>query len=441
MKLIKIIKAIFCFFLFISLFYFLYRDSNVYPFQEDEHEFIRRGKYFELFINGDFKNPLWQGYESYDQPKLPEYFYGLALHLHGNKDISKYLQVVDFEQRILGAKTEKWWIKYSRRVQINIDSLPVSIQEKLRPIVQARKVTVIFSFGSLIIIFLIAFQIRGWLMGVISLVLLWLHPLFQLTSKRAMAEAPFLFFLLLGLFFSFWFLDSLYKSQAKRLLLFSLLIGLVSGLATASKLNGGMVLIYFLLLFLLIFLFTTFYFLQDIRSNLSSKGKIGSTLSVSVAIIFFLSFLSFVFLNPFTWSNPWKKSLFMISHRITTAKYQQMTFSEDALRSIDRRIIAVFKEVFLPSGDWHIFKTKNFPLDLTLFLIGFVFLIRSFYRNFSQNKKLDRSFLILLWTIVIFTCVMIYIPLNWDRYYLPLVPCIVIVQAYAICRIGKFILV
>ena len=62
------------------------------------------------------------------------------------------------------------------------------------------------------------------------------------------------------------------------------------------------------------------------------------------------------------------------------------------------------------------------------------------YLYFEFKYLLTRSApslnsIIILWTFITFVGIIVWIPFDWSRYYLPVIPCIVIITGYCINKI------
>jgi hypothetical protein len=91
---LKIIPTLILF-TFISWYYLTYLQQV--SFHPDEHEFLRKSFYYDLFfIRRDFKDPRWTTQDSYAQPKLEPYIYGLTLSLQGVDNIEAKLTELNF---------------------------------------------------------------------------------------------------------------------------------------------------------------------------------------------------------------------------------------------------------------------------------------------------------------------------------------------------------
>lgn len=398
------------------------------PFHPDEHDFVGRAAYFDLFIKRDFSNKEWQDFGVYDQPPLAYYVYGLTLHLFGYKDIAKEQERIGYnlvpdENGVLEICNNKiWWVCQQGR---EISPEQFKLLPSFEMISKARITAVVFSLGCLILVFFVASKLGGWFTGVISMTFFGLNSLLFGMGRNATTDSILLFFLLATTLVIIYGANKYRLKNIGKFLIFTLLVGVLAALAASTKLNGGMVLIFwFLVLFIL-------------ASGNFSKEKRQWLLAASGFLISLIVFFNvFVFLNPYLYPDPIGGAINMIKHRINTSNGQQGIFPKDALFTFPQRFNSVFKRTLTGNGGYNNFKIQG--LDLFLFLSGLLLMLIS-GKNKYKKKKFPEEFVVFIWTILTFACVIAYIPLDWDRYYLPLIPCIAIVQAYAVVGIGRFI--
>lgn len=97
MQFLKLVLILLTLFIFSTSFYnSQYKKIPICYW--DEYYFIGQSYFFELYLKKDFKKALWQGYFSYEQPKLVEYFYGLYLYPYylKTKKNNQYKNYIDF---------------------------------------------------------------------------------------------------------------------------------------------------------------------------------------------------------------------------------------------------------------------------------------------------------------------------------------------------------
>jgi hypothetical protein len=72
------------------------------------------------------------------------------------------------------------------------------------------------------------------------------------------------------------------------------------------------------------------------------------------------------------------------------------------------------------------------PIDFALFVLGFIMTLCAEIRYMRRECGPTERSLILLWVLVLFVGIILWIPLDWPRYYLPVVPCVALLSAYSL---------
>ncbi len=434
---VTIIVIIILSFVFISKN--ILRYSSERTFHEDEVTFLERGKFFDWYIGGELNREEWRGYESYDVPKYAEMFYGMVLRSYSGKKTIENLTNKNFLEE--GTQhAGSWRTDWSRNFCCSIDDLPDTILKRIEPIIVARRFSVyIFTLPSLFCIYLIGHLVKNWLYGLISMILIGTNSLFLQSMTTAMADSPLIFFSLLFALQSLIWLKMVNADSNKYGLLLSVLLGLCGGLAISTKLNGGINIIYFLLILIVLFVrkrITIAYFL------------------IHLFIVVSISYIVFFVINPFVWERPVKNTIYMVDHRLNTFHQQQNTpeFERDALRNISERIVAFNERMLQPEAYYSNFGKLNnkLHLDLILFLFGLYWMLINDVSKEHVYFKDNRPFLSLkvlknrvgkdnvlklgfqLWMLALFVLTVFFLPLDWDRYYMPLVLVVGFVQAFSI---------
>ena len=155
-------------------------------------------------------------------------------------------------------------------------------------------------------------------------------------------------------------------------------------------------------------------------------------------MLYFLVSLSiFMILNPFTLFSPIKNTIFIFYHS-EHIRYLEMfnKYPTESLKTIQQRFYMVFERTIAPNGVYANFNIvigiRNFlfyslPLDIILFLSGIIVFIK---HQFSKSWFYDLLFLLFLFCLII--PVSLLIPMDWDRYYLPIVLAISLIEGKAI---------
>jgi len=434
----KIFKII-LFILVLGFFYYRFTVGlNSYLLHQDEHDFVTGSRLFnDFFLRRDLSSKDWQEI-ALDQPPLAYYIYGLTLYLGGHKNLAGEQEKIGFnigylDKAVLGWSTEQlaslepWWVRLQDSQDIS--NLPSVLLPSFKMIWQAKKTAAVFSLGCLPLIYFLGLEIGGFLTGILSMLILGFNQLMFLTGRQAMADSILLFFLLANVLLIIYTLKFFYKKQALEFLGSTFLIGVNIALATSTKLNGGIT----------FFIWGLAALLALISVLIKKKGRVEEALLLVNGFLISIIIASnlFVFLNPYLYPDPISRGINMVEHRISVSKFQQQYF-QDALTSFPEKTRAVLNHALLSEGDWNNFEIPF--LDLPLFLFGFALITTRAIKKFVKNITISPEIVIIVWILITFLALVSYIPLNWDRYYLPVIPCIAIAQAYAINRVGEFIL-
>jgi hypothetical protein len=431
-----------------ALFVPIFRLTETRRFQEDEHIFVRRGIFADYYLSGNFTDPIWQSFDSFDVPKFAELFYGVVLQLHSGTTVRAYLESVP---KFLNPTTTSdflWPSIYSHEHCCTIQDLPMEIQQRLQPVLVARKAAVWFGLGILIILFVTSWRTAGWIFAVVSTAIIGHNALFQTSLSTAMGDGPLVFFsalyaLSIGYYFS---VEQAHPQRAQK---YFIIAAVCAGLATATKLNGVINLIHFVI------------------SAVILLGWFRQPLKVFVAMVRFvvIAYATFLLLNPFLWADILKNTQIMYLSRLTTiAKQQENSVQHgQSLATIPLRIERVFERTLMPSAVYGNFSFSPvvLPTGLLLCTVGLIFLSLRIRHRPSQRilekivgsiravLRLDSSLQYreqlsyVLWLGSWLGITTLLIPLDWDHYYLPIVISISCIQAYGIvegCRwlLAKF---
>ena len=318
----------------------------------DEHSWIYRGAVaFDLyFVKRDFKNPLWQGYFGYDQPKLGEYLYGGFGRLIYGKDILGILEKVDFNQGLEVKDLRKfwrndlWWNKFGGDNQLK--HIPDKWLEAYMITVKHRHLGVLFGLGVFIWMFLMGKMVGGYWVGLASMTLMAQCPIVLQEFRRATADNILLFFMMGAVYWSMMLKCRKPKSGKSRLVIL-ILCGLFIGGAASVKINGFMILILICLWWIIEFFYGIF---KENTKQLREKTKF----LVGLVAIIILTLLIFYILNPFVWPDPVSKLLDMVIWRQKQSHSFLMRFPEGAYDNFTERIKGIFGEVLIPYGKYNL---------------------------------------------------------------------------------------
>ena len=412
----------------ISACYFFGLDNQ--SMHEDEYVWVYRGgRHFQaLFLDHDFSDEIWQHYYSYDQPKLAEFAFGAFTWLVYQKKPSQVFTESGFNsqgiEEMEARSSEVWWVK-NQAQDAQKKAIPEEWQKAYQLIVVNRYLSVFFGLGTLLFVFLIGRKIGNFWVGLLSMILLAQHSLFYLLSRRAMADSLLVFLMIGGLYWLFRFLADPKKKKHQILPELKVInLGLWAGLAASVKLNGFMILA---LVSLVIFLKT----LKEI-SKKNYFQKIGRLLK-QLGVISIITIGVFISLNPFVWKNPPENIKKMFLSRKEITQEMQKEYSSSSYKTFLSRLQSILGETLLPKIGAHQRMLSWLPqrTDLMLFIIGILFLI--FEVLVKGHNWQAGVFLIFMIGTLFFMGE--YLAVGHDRYFLPIIPYIVIVEAFGLIRI------
>lgn len=397
-------------------------------FHGDESYWLRSTKAFKLlFIDKDFHNKEW---ERLRIEPVGKYLIGFTLYIAGYGDEIDKL-----------SKMRRW--NWGKDYKWNVNHGSVPPKELLY---SARLTMALFGSFTCLLIYWIGRILWGFKAGIISSLLLAYNPLMLVCSRHAMTDAPLIFFLTVNIILLIYFYRSLLNQKFYKTFVFGILIGANSALAAGTKLNGGLAGLVFIGFYIFVILVKGVHYaflkgsLDKSISNFLTGRQIKATL-ISLIVSGVVAIIVFVGINPSLYSKPLEGSFNMIEFRTSEIGHQQ--------RHADKKKYAVLKDSFSKKIDFTVRRTllsgeRNYvilgnifkiPIDFALFIIGLTMLLYGEFKYLLANSKPSFDSIIILWTFITFIGIMVWIPFDWPRYYLPLIPCIVIITGYCINKI------
>ena len=292
----------------------------------------------------------------------------------------------------------------------------------MTPLFSMRLVAVLFSVMTLGIVIIIGMFIDNVVTGLLAATLYLTNPAFLTCMVRAMGDPILIFFMTIHVFLSILIAMRFFKHTSVAVPILAILSGIVSGLAMSTKLNGALLLISFWLVIAVLY----------------EKRIIADALQVIVALTISLvtTFYIFFFLNPYLWTSPLQNFNIMVDYRLKTIAYQSKLSSNPALSTISDRISHVIINILLPKGDYTTFHNSALPFDIVFFCFGLYILIRMAVRSRARGSM---ALLFLVWAFPIITITTTMLAIDWDRYYLPIILIIKIIQAVGITHFFSYI--
>ncbi|MGA1825572.1 MAG: ArnT family glycosyltransferase [bacterium] len=392
----------------------------------DESYWIRSTKCFKLFfLDNDLYSKQWKNYKI--EP-VGKYLIGLALYIAGYGDRIDQLSKM---RRWHWGKDYKWNVKHGRVPPKKI-------------LYVARLTMALFGSFTCLLIYWIGKMLWGIKAGIISSLLLAYNPLMLLCSRRAMTDAPLLFFLTANVILLIYFYRSLPKQKMLITFILALLIGVNSALAAGTKLNGGLAGLICLSFYILILLVKGVHYtfskdsLARSISEFLGDREIKATL-VSLIVSGFVSIIVFVGINPSLYAQPFTGPLNMIEYRMSEIEHQQKYADPKGyavlIGSFSKKVDYIVRRTLFPGKFVILGNILKMPIDFVLFLLGCTMLLYGEVKYLIQNYQPSCNTIIILWTFITFIGIIIWIPFDWPRYYLPVIPCIVMITGYCIDKI------
>ena len=228
-----------------------------------------------------------------------------------------------------------------------------------------------------------------------------------------------------------------------------MLIGINIALAAGTKLNGGLAGLVFAS-------FCIFVVVIKSGKYKLSKGNLPKSITefiiidreiktvlISLLISGVIATLVFVSMNPCLYHQPLKGSFNMIEYR--TSQISSQHKSTALLDSLSKKVDLVARRTLFIGNYVILANILKFVIDfallllgfvmLFLFLLGLIMLLYNEVKDLLRNSKPSSRSIVIIWTAITFIGIISWIPFDWERYYLPVVPCIVIMEGYCIAKI------
>lgn len=359
---------------------------NTVAFFTDEMYWISTANTVHLLQNRDTKNPLWRENYGFTNFNGAKYVYGVGLLLFGHRDV-----------RITGTAPQTYyrWISFEP-MPFPIDHAAFSLVIHARiisAVITALAISLLYPLG--ILIGLPA------LSAALATILFGMHPIVTHVATHAFSDGILLLWQMILLLSLFWHRRSWGNFAA---------IGIALGMLVSTKING--------LLFLPIIAFLMAYALNK-KSGFPYR-KYGAALGVTV----FSCLLVFLILHPNFFFYPEYGPLAQFRDRVLITDEHVAYFSRvnpaHVLLSPQSRIASLVHHVF--------------PMWLTgaAILSLIIFLWNARYRTVSQKQLL-----FLASGTVVTASVLSYCVFNEPRYYLPIVPFVMLGIGFGIQQLHR----
>ena len=374
---------------------FLSNLDDIQNYHGDENVWIFVGnKVFQLYaIEHDFSNPFWHidlsSWGSY-QPQVAKYIIGLGTYSAGYRDIPLI------------------WYEYTKSNQENIvngrvlDSHVVSA---------ARTPIAIMGIMSCILTYIITTKVTNRWYGVITTIMLVGSGLLLKYSHRAMVDVPALCFGLAVLSLLIYSMHYIRVKYTKAALILSVATGISLGLALGSKMNtlliAGVVFV--------IFAIEIIYAVAK-KQNVLLYLACGFLIAGCALTVFILS-------NPFLYTD----TVHGIQHILSMNQFLLNQEHPWRRRTLSAKVLSLYRQTM----NFSPFNQLGFPIDGYFILLGVLRLCVTIIRRPRESRESSLA-IIALWTFISFVGITLWLPSEYDHYFLPLHPIKAFLQAYGL---------
>jgi hypothetical protein len=374
--------------LIISILLFLgfCRNLQSVEFQPDETFWVASSVRLDRFLAGDFDSPVWdQPFVNYEVRPIPSYIVAISQRAGGIRTDSLPVywdwNLTNEENIARGAMPSDiilWWSR-----------LPMGI------------ISVFSLLGLALFLAKTHSRIAAYIFTSISF-----NDYFLLHLRRAMSEAPLLLFTVFVLFASYRLLLVMQESPINKMIFWSVVTGALSGLAGQSKLTGlacGMIPIPGALIMIF-------------KSTLSERPSRLRLLFGMAGLVLCTSLLVFIISYPFFYENTLFRTVGTFYFRNAVVAGQAETYASQVILPGDRMEI-LFQRIFkypISFDSSSLTNTLFHGINFLVFAFGSTYSIRQMWK---KERGWERYAVLLSGTL---TCAipMLFIPFDWDRYYL-----------------------
>lgn len=380
----------------LCVYYLATMESN--PFYGDEGIYVRKAVGWFLLVHGEIDAPFWR-IEAIEVPMLVPYGFGIVASLSGYGE-SQINKRYDYGRSFAQNQREG-------RVPD-----PVLLW-------RCRAFSVVCASLACVAAMAIAWQLTGPAGGILTFVILGLNPHYMRLAQRALTEGMLGFWLLMGWLASSNLCVVLGRRNPRAAWRWSILVGCIAGLGTASKLTGVFAFVAIAGIGLVDVLLT-------IRSGSSKTRRHAWRLpAMSWAMAAGVGYFVFVAHSPALWRAPVRGTRLMMSTRKEIARTQQDVLREYALYDMPSRAAAMTARLWHDLGT---FASTGIStrlrigwLDGWVFLAGLVWLLVAERRaRIAGDGPRWRAIVVMwIWTAALVLPCGALLMLDWDRYYLP----------------------
>jgi len=439
--------------LLLARFLYLYSTVDLIPGHVDEPIHIQNAYVYKLFfVDRDFSNKDWSNFISYDETPVGKYIFGFALHVINGKLVDSPGGQMDWHRHVI---TD--WFKNplitrqsfaheqdAANNQSLIDYCDVLLKQ-LRPVPATsldgedfricRMTVLLFGVLATGLLIMICFHISRNIIASMFAGLLFVTNHVTIPGfQQALIDSFWCFFVLLSLVLLFRLFLEIERRQAwRRIAMFAVLVGVSLSLALGTKLIAA----YMAVTIALSFLANMLLIIREANSlgeALPTKDLLVRT--GAFALIAISSGLVFILLNPFLYHDCISNGLVLFHHRRNIMEIQAAV-QFPAIHSILERLEAILRYGILLGYKVDGWLGGLFAVGYLCTLgIGLKEIVQNAFNELSR-RQIGPHALVLIWITTAFVMIGYTVNMQWERYFLPMVMCTVLVFGQGVATILK----
>ena len=388
-----------------------YSNSHEPDYHPDEGVWTAAGKfYFEkFFVEKDWRYETWDtkrfGNFGNRNPVLVKYFVGASLYIDGELQPGESITGFDFDQ---------------------LDWDEVSNKRPPQTVLKvARMPIIVTGITCVILLFLFIKSLtNSWLLGLLSALVFSLQPHVVSFSQKVMNDIPAVCFGLAALLVSFVALKDILDSTYKKIILKSMAMGVVVGLALQTKLSS-----------LLVVITIVIWGISEIILAKRDKGLPPySFKKISYALVSFGLMVSLIWVlpNPLLYKHTLKNTyhIYSLSKKVRS---NPSAVEEQKNTTLGKSWNSLIANGPNRSGIFGYYLGLPSIIDKMIVLLGLLLFAMLFTQAKSHAQR--RSYYYLGIWMLISTCgILLWTPFDWPRWYLPMSPVWAMLQAMGILR-------
>jgi dolichyl-phosphate-mannose-protein mannosyltransferase len=388
----------------------LFRDLDATPVHGDESWWMYFTRSFRHVVELDFSNPEWTDDLANDQPNLAKFVFGFSLWVTGKLD---------------AVPQHPWEYSVDRAANAALGTVPRA--DVLRV---GRYVGAAFALAAAAAAFAIACRLGGLPSGILVVAWLAANGIFVRCGRRAMPDSMFVFFVLLSVDLSIRFVERVRREEWRRAAWLVAAIGVAGFAATATKLNGAIAFVVFAAAALWAGLHRAIVRGRDRRAVAVALGAPAAAAA--------LGFVLFALIHPLVLRNPVQGTLDMLRWRLRVIDEQRVDYPAKFLQGgeptlgarLDLLQVRVLAGPRQTSNATTLGTIGPISLDFLFFLIGAASLGVAEALGWIRGRAPTPAATVLALVVLALAATLVWIGVDWDRYYLLAIPPVAIASAY-----------